>query len=105
MEHYVTHEPSLWRMSHTPHVVRPQNNILPAMDLQNKVTPGETLCMTVDLNKLPEEASMTPKIKEVGDHSGDKVSLRSDNYDIDLNRLPYNGYLNGPTFEDIFEEE
>ena len=87
------------------HEELPQNNILPAMDLQNKVTPGETLCLTVDLNELPEEASMTPKIKEVGDHSGGKVSLRSDNYDIDLNRLPYNGYLNGPTFEHLSEEE
>ena len=42
---------------------------------------------------------------EVGDHSGSKVSLRSDHYDIDLNRLPYNGYLNGPTFEHLSEKE
>ena len=75
------------------------------MDVQNKVKQGETLCLTVDLNKPPEEALMTPNTKEVGDHSGSKVSLRSDHYDIDLNRLPYNGYLNGPTFEDLSEEE
>ena len=42
---------------------------------------------------------------QVGDHSGGKVSLRSNLYDIDLNRLPYNGYLNGPTFEHLSEEE
>ena len=87
------------------HEELPQNKILSPVDIQNKVKHGETECLTFDLNKPPEEASMTPNIKEVGDHSGGKVSLRSDNYDIDLNRLPYNGYLNGPTFEHLSEEE
>ena len=87
------------------HEELPQNKILPPVDLQNKVKQGETECLTFDLNKLPEEASMMPNIKAIGDHSGGKVSLRSDDYDIDLNRLPYNDYLNGPTFEDMFEEE
>ena len=35
----------------------------------------------------------------------DHYALRSDHYDIDLNRLPYNDYLNGPTFEHLSEEE
>ena len=82
-----------------------QNKILSPVDLQNKVKHGETECLTFDFNKSLEEASMTPNIKAIGDHSGNKVSLRSDDYDIDLNRLPYNDYLNGPTFENMSEEE
>ena len=49
-----------------------------------------------DLNKMPENDDT------IDSNSTIKVKLRDD-FEFDLNKLSYNGFLDGPTFENASE--
>ena len=53
--------------------------------------------LTFDLNRLIEEDDT------IDPNSANKVKLRHGDFEFDLNKLPYNGFLDGPTFENASE--
>ena len=54
-----------------------------------------------DLNVLPqeEEEQGLGNLSQVHHASGEKITLRNDGYDIDLNSKPYLGFYDGPKYD------